>query len=68
MRWPLVRRREISLQESCRRDGRNMELEAAKEILGEIFGIDNTEVEEMIWKRLEDRPLYDLEFRLDRSL
>ncbi len=45
-----------------------MELEAAKEILGEIFGIDNTEVEEMLWKRLEDRPLYDLEFRLDRSL
>lgn len=68
MRWPQVRRREISLQESSRRDGRSMELEAAKEILGEIFGIDNTEVEEMIWKRLEDRPLYDLEFCLDRSL
>jgi hypothetical protein len=68
MRWPLVRRQEISLQKSSRRDGRNLELEAAKEILGEIFSIDNAEVEEMIWMRLEERPLYDLEFRLDESI
>jgi hypothetical protein len=31
------------------------ELEAAIEILGEIFGIRRTEVEEMIRQRLEDR-------------
>jgi len=40
------------------------ELEAAMEILGEIFGIKRSEVEEMIRQRLEDRPIYDLEFSL----
>jgi len=34
------------------------------EILGEIFGIRRLEVEEMIRQRLEDRPIYDLEFSL----
>jgi len=34
------------------------------EILGEIFGIRRSEVEEMIRQRLEDRPIYDLEFSL----
>jgi hypothetical protein len=40
------------------------ELEAAMEILGEIFGIRRSEVEEMIRQRLEDRPIYELEFSL----
>jgi hypothetical protein len=50
---------------SSRRGGPAQELEAAMEILGEIFGIRRSEVEEMIRQRLEDRPIYDLEFCLD---
>lgn len=33
----------------------SMELEAAKEILGEIFDAKRTDVEEMIRQRLEER-------------
>jgi CBS-domain-containing membrane protein len=49
---------------SSRQGGPTEELEAAMEILGEIFGIRRSEVEEMIRQRLEDRPIYDLEFSL----
>jgi hypothetical protein len=45
--------------------GQAQELEAAMEILEEIFGIRRSEVEEMIRQRLEDRPVYELEFSLD---
>jgi hypothetical protein len=66
---PLARRKitpfsgeEVHL--SSRQGGPAEELEAAMEILGEIFGIRRSEVEEMIHQRLEDRPIYDLEFSL----
>jgi CBS-domain-containing membrane protein len=49
---------------SSRQGGTAEELEAAMEILGEIFGIRRSEVEEMIRQRLEDRPIYDQEFSL----
>ena len=49
---------------SSRPGGPAEELEAAMEILGEIFGIRRSEVEEMIRQRLEDRPIYDQEFSL----
>lgn len=65
MRWPAVRRREISFQHGRRRDTRVLELEMAMEILGEVFGIKSCEVEEMIKNRLEERPLYDRELHLD---
>jgi hypothetical protein len=49
---------------SSRQGGLAQELEAAMEILEEIFGIRRSEVEAMIRQRLEDRPIYDLEFSL----
>jgi hypothetical protein len=66
---PLVRRKRTPLRgeevHPNRPRGRPAEeLEAAMEILGEIFGIRRSEVEEMIRQRLEDRPIYDLEFSL----
>ncbi|MDM7912222.1 MAG: hypothetical protein QUS09_03915 [Methanotrichaceae archaeon] len=66
MRWPAVRRREISLQHGSRKNTRVLELEMAMEILGEVFGIKSCEVEEMIRNRLKERPLYDREFHLDQ--
>jgi hypothetical protein len=66
MRWPAVRRREISLQHGSRQNTRVLELEMAMEILGEVFGIKSCEVEEMIRNRLVERPLYDREFHLDQ--
>lgn len=42
-----------------------MELDAAKEILAEVFGITPEEVEEMIRRRSEERMLWPEGFRLD---
>jgi hypothetical protein len=43
---------------------RTLELETAKEILGELFDIKTHEVDEMIRQRMEDRTLYGQEFML----
>ena len=45
---------------------RMLELEVAKEILGELFDIMTHEVDEMIRQRMEERTLYDQEFNLYR--
>jgi hypothetical protein len=42
-----------------------LELEEAKEILGEIFGIDVREVDEMIQRRMEERVLWPERFCVD---
>lgn len=42
-----------------------MELQEAKEILGEIFGIDVQEVDEMIQRRMEERVLWPERFCVD---
>jgi len=42
-----------------------MELDAAKEILSEVFGISPQEVEEMIRRRSEDRMLWPEGFRME---
>ncbi len=60
LRWPLVRK---PLGEPCvplhiRRRGADisvLELETAKEILGEVFGTSSSEVDEMIRQKLEER-------------
>ena len=41
---------------------RRIELEVAKEILGELFDIRTHEVDEMIRQRMEERTLYGQEF------
>ncbi len=53
--WPLRRRQEASTTEpSCIGRPRCVELETAKEILAEIFGVRAVEVEEMIRSRMEE--------------
>lgn len=55
MRWPLRRRQEAMLTEpSCMVNPGHVELETAKEILAEIFGVRAVEVEEMIRSRMEE--------------
>ena len=44
---------------------RMLELEAAKEILGELFDIRTHEVDEMIRQRMEERTQYGQEFNLE---
>lgn len=52
----LRRRREASYREPSRTvNPRRAELETAKEILAEIFGVRAVEVEEMIQRRMEER-------------
>jgi hypothetical protein len=51
--WP--RRRELRLEPKIRVNPRILELQTAKEILGEIFHARPGEVEEMIQNRLEER-------------
>ncbi len=53
MRWPLHRAAKPAMMLSPKR----MELEAAKEILAEVFHARPGEVEEMIQQRLEERYL-----------
>lgn len=47
------------------RSPKAMELQEAKEILGEIFGIDVREVDEMIQRRMEERVLWPERFCVD---
>ncbi|HSD57854.1 MAG TPA: hypothetical protein VLB04_06700 [Methanotrichaceae archaeon] len=53
LRWPSFRRQMVVPRTGI--DLASLELEAAKEILSEIFGAKPGEVEEMIRQRLEDR-------------
>jgi len=53
LRWPPVKRQPIT--PPVRINPAVLELEVAKEILGEIFGARPGEVEEMIRQRLADR-------------
>ena len=46
---------------------RMLELEVAKEILGELFDIRTHEVDEMIRQRMEERTLYGQEFNLSAA-
>lgn len=56
IRWPLRRRQEARpIEPSRTANHRRAELETAKEILAEIFGVRAVEVEEMIQMRLEER-------------
>jgi len=43
----------------------SLELEEAKEIIAEVFGIRRSEVEELIRMRLAEGPAYDRELHLD---
>ncbi len=53
MRWPLHRAAKPAMMLSPKR----MELEAAKEILAEVFHVRPSAVEDMIQRRLEERCL-----------
>jgi hypothetical protein len=46
------------------RGGKFLELEEAMEILGEVFGIKRSDVEDMIRMRMEDGLAYEMEFDL----
>ncbi len=53
LKWPPMRRQRVISRAHI--DLASMELEAAKEILGEIFDAKPADVEEMIRQRLEER-------------
>lgn len=56
--WPLQSRPKVErqcLSSSIRLDRKALELQTAKEILGEVFGTTSAEVEEMIRLRLAER-------------
>jgi hypothetical protein len=64
-------RKRATLQGTFRKDGRALELQTAKEILAEVFGVRISEVDEMIANRFLDCPecqketgLWPQEFRL----
>jgi hypothetical protein len=57
MKW-LGQGRRISWV-TIQRGSKFQELEEAKEILGEVFGIRRSDVEEMIRMRMEEGPVYD---------
>ena len=63
MKWPHQGRKRSWVQ--VQRGSKFQELEEAKEILGEVFGIRRSDVEEMIRMRLEESPVYDWEFDLN---
>ena len=65
-------RKRAILQGTFRKDGRALELQTAKEILAEVFGVRISEVDEMIANRFLDCPdcqketgLWPQEFRLE---
>lgn len=56
VRWLLRSRQEASpIEQSCMNRLRCVEMETAKEILAEVFGVQVVEVKEMICSRLEER-------------
>jgi len=65
-------RKRATLQGTSRKDGRALELQTAKEILAEVFGVRISEVDEMIANRFLDCPecqketgLWPQEFQLE---
>ncbi len=54
IRWPWLREAR-PIEPSRIVNPRRVELETAKEILAEIFGVREVEVEEMIQRRMEER-------------
>lgn len=60
IRWPLFGKGELCGPRCLPRPKpnlRTMELQEAKEILGEVFGVSVNEVDDMIQRRLEERNL-----------
>ncbi len=53
-KWPLSRRSELCGSDFMPIDPRMQQLQEAKEILAEIFGVDAKEVDEMIRSRMEE--------------
>jgi hypothetical protein len=64
IRWPFSRKAELNGSCLVKVDSRVLQLQQAKEILGEIFGIETCEVEEMIQARMEERVEWPDEFCL----
>jgi hypothetical protein len=56
MKWPQKGRKRSWVP--VQRGGKFQELEEAKEILGEVFGIRRSDVEVMIRMRMEEGPVY----------
>jgi hypothetical protein len=63
MKWPHQGRKRSWVP--VQRGGKLQELEEAKEILGEVFGIRRSDVEDMIKMRMEKGPAYDQDFNLN---
>jgi hypothetical protein len=71
--FDILRPRKITiLHDTLRKDARAIELQTAKEILAEVFGIRISEVDEMITNRFSDchelqreKGLWPREFQLD---
>ena len=61
MRWPWRRRAELCEPRRAV-SGKVLELETAKEILAEVFGITIVEAEEMIKQRCLERTLWPEKF------
>ncbi len=55
LRWPSLRRQMVFPRTQAGIDLASLELDAAKEILSEIFGAEPGDVEEMIRQRIEER-------------
>lgn len=56
IRWPFSSKSELCERRNFGKlDRRTQELQEAKKILGEVFGVSFEEVEEMIQRRLEER-------------
>jgi hypothetical protein len=64
IRWPFSRKAELDGSCLVKVDSRILQLQQAKEILAEIFGIEIWEVEEMIQVRMREKVEWPDEFCL----
>jgi hypothetical protein len=64
IRWPFSRKAEINGSCLVKVDSKILQLQQAKEILAEIFGIEIWEVEEMIQVRMREKVEWPDEFCL----
>jgi hypothetical protein len=64
IRWPFSRKAELNGSCPVKVDSRALQLQQAKEILAEIFGIEIWEVEEMIRARMREKVEWPEEFLL----
>jgi len=64
IRWPFSRKAEINGSCLVKVDSKILQLQQAKEILAEIFGIEIWEVEEMIQVRMREKVEWPEEFLL----